>query len=71
MASGIPTEIADLTTASVYPTVALPTFSQATVEKIRREDADFYARLEAAGFMLTFGEDGTGIRPMYLRRGSG
>lgn len=70
LASGITTEIADLTTASV-PYGALPGFSQATVEKIRREDADFYARLEAAGFMLTFGEDGTGIGPMYLRRGSG
>lgn len=70
LASGITTEIADLTVASV-PYGALPAFSQATVEKIRQEDADFYARLEAAGFMLTFGEDGTGIGPMYLRRGSG
>ena len=70
VASGITTEIADLTTASV-PYGALPAFSRATVEKIRREDADFYARLEAAGFMLTFGEDETGIGPMYLRRGSG
>jgi len=70
VASGITTEIADLTVASV-PYGALPTFSQATVEKIRQEDADFYARLEAAGFMLTFGEDETGIGPMYLRRGSG
>ena len=70
LASGITTEIADLTVASV-PYGALPTFSQATVEKIRQEDADFYARLEAAGFMLTFGEDETGIGPMYLRRGSG
>lgn len=70
VASGITTEIADLTTASV-PYGALPAFSRATVEKIRKEDADFYARLEAAGFMLTFGEDATGIGPMYLRRGSG
>ncbi|MCA0250314.1 MAG: NAD(P)/FAD-dependent oxidoreductase [Proteobacteria bacterium] len=70
VASGITTEIADLTVASV-PYGALPAFSQATVEKIRQEDADFYARLEAAGFMLTFGEDETGIGPMYLRRGSG
>ncbi len=70
LASGITTEIADLTVASV-PYGALPAFSQATVEKIRKEDADFYARLEAAGFMVTFGEDETGIGPMYLRRGSG
>ena len=41
------------------------------VDQIRREDADFYARLAAAGFKLTFGEDDTGIGPMYLRRGSG
>lgn len=70
LASGITTEIADLTVASV-PYGALPAFSQATVEKIRKEDAGFYARLEAAGFMVTFGEDETGIGPMYLRRGSG
>ncbi len=70
VASGITTEIADLTTASM-PYGALPKVMQPVMEQIRREDADFYARLEKAGFKLTFGEDNTGIGPMYLRRGSG
>lgn len=70
VASGITTEIADLTTASM-PYGALPTVAQPVMERIRHEDADFYARLEKAGFRLTFGEDNTGIGPMYLRRGSG
>ena len=70
VASGITTEIADLTTASM-PYGALPKVMQPVVDQIRRDDADFYARLEKAGFKLTFGEDNTGIGPMYLRRGSG
>ena len=70
LASGITTEIADLSVASM-PYGALPAASKATVERIKREDADFYDRLRAAGFKLTFGEDETGIGPMYLRRGSG
>jgi putative flavoprotein involved in K+ transport len=70
VASGITTEMADLTTASM-PYGALPKVMQPVVEQIRRDDADFYARLEKAGFKLTFGEDNTGIGPMYLRRGSG
>ena len=70
LAAGITTDIADLTTASM-PYGALPQVMRPVVEQIRREDADFYARLTAAGFKLTFGEDDTGIGPMYLRRGSG
>ena len=63
MASGITTEIADLTTASM-PYGALPRVMKPVVDQIRRDDADFYARLEKAGFKLNFGEDGTGIGPM-------
>lgn len=70
LAAGITTEIADLTTASM-PYGALPGVVRPLVDQIRREDADFYDRLTAAGFQLTFGDDGTGIGPMYLRRGSG
>lgn len=70
VASGITTEIADLTTASM-PYGALPMVAQPVMQRIRQEDADFYARLEKAGFKLTFGEDNTGIGPMYVRRGSG
>ena len=40
-------------------------------ERIRAHDAEFYGRLENAGFMLDFGEDGSGISAKYARRGSG
>ena len=40
-------------------------------EEMERRDAEFYARLEKAGFMLDFGEDGSGLFMKYLRRGSG
>ena len=70
VANGIDTDKADLIAAS-YPYRLAPTGNRATVAKIRRRDADFYRRLEAAGFMLTFGEDETGIGMMYRRRGSG
>ncbi len=70
LASGITTDLADLTVASM-PYAALPRAMQPVVEEIKRDDADFYDRLRAAGFQLTFGEDETGIGPMYLRRGSG
>lgn len=70
LAAGITTEVADLTVASM-PYGALPAVSQPTVARIKQEDAAFYDRLRAAGFQLTFGEDETGIGPMYLRRGSG
>ncbi len=68
--SGITTEIADLTTASM-PYGAQPAGLRSVVERIKREDADFYDRLRKAGFKLTFGEDETGIGAMYPRRGSG
>jgi putative flavoprotein involved in K+ transport len=38
---------------------------------IRERDADFYAALEKAGFMLDFGPDESGLFMKYLRRGSG
>src|SRR5205814_5794726 len=34
-------------------------------------DAVFYDRLRKAGFLLDFGEDGSGLFMKYLRRGSG
>jgi putative flavoprotein involved in K+ transport len=40
-------------------------------EEMRKRDADLYARLEKAGFMLDFGDDGSGLFMKYLRRGSG
>ena len=38
---------------------------------MRERDADFYDRLEEAGFQLDWGEDGSGLFMKYLRRGSG
>ncbi len=68
--AGIDVDVADFTAASI-PYHLLPVLNQPVVEKIRKLDADFYAGLRKAGFLLTFGEDDTGIGPMYLRRGSG
>ena len=38
---------------------------------MRERDEDFYDRLEAAGFELDWGDDGSGLFMKYLRRGSG
>ena len=40
-------------------------------EEIREMDAEYYKKLEAAGFRLDFGEDDTANIMMFLRRGSG
>jgi putative flavoprotein involved in K+ transport len=47
------------------------TFQIPVYEETARRDADFYARQKKAGFMLDFGEDGSGLFMKYLRRGSG
>ena len=67
---GITTDKADLLNASV-PYALLHTFQIETSEAIRREDTDLYARLEKAGFLLDFGDDGSGLFMKYVRRGSG
>ena len=46
-------------------------FQTPVYEKMARVDADFYARLEKAGFLLDWGDDGSGLFMKYLRRGSG
>ena len=38
---------------------------------MRERDQEFYDRLEAAGFDLDWGPDGSGLFMKYLRRGSG
>jgi putative flavoprotein involved in K+ transport len=67
---GIGTEKADFMFASIpyrlLPDVQRPIF----VEMAARDEA-FYKRLTKAGFMLDFGEDGSGLFMKYLRRGSG
>src|SRR6202035_822302 len=40
-------------------------------EEIRERAKDFYARLEAAGFVHDWGDDDSGLFMKYLRRGSG
>jgi len=47
------------------------TFQIPVYNAIRERDADFYARLEKAGFSLDYGEDDSGLFMKYLRRGSG
>ncbi len=70
VASGVTTEKADMIFASlpyrVLPSVQIPAYNA-----MRERDADFYARLEAAGFDLDFGDDDSGLFMKYLRRGSG
>ncbi|MFC3127439.1 NAD(P)/FAD-dependent oxidoreductase [Pseudoroseomonas globiformis] len=68
--AGITTEQADFIAAS-RPYATLPALHKPVYDRIRAEDAGFYARLEKAGFMLDFGEDETGLSLKYLRRGSG
>ena len=69
VANGITTDKADLTFASV-PYKIMHTFHIPVYEEMKKRDADLYARLEKAGFMLDFGDDGSGLFMKYLRRGS-
>ncbi len=70
VASGIDHHTADLIFASlpyrVLPAVQIPLY-----EQMKERDADFYDRLEKAGFQLDWGDDGSGLFMKYLRRGSG
>jgi putative flavoprotein involved in K+ transport len=70
IASGVTTEIADLIFASL-PYRILHTFQIPVYEEMARQDKAFYDKLEAAGFMLDWGDDGSGLFMKYLRRGSG
>ncbi|MEM9012347.1 MAG: NAD(P)/FAD-dependent oxidoreductase [Pseudomonadota bacterium] len=70
VANGITTDTADLIFASI-PYAVLPAIQKPQCDETRRRDADFYARLEKAGFQLDFGADDTGLFLKYLRRGSG
>lgn len=68
--NGITTEIADLIFASI-PYKILPELQKPIYAEMAKRDAEFYRRLEKAGFMLDWGEDGSGLFMKYLRRGSG
>ena len=68
--NGIDHHKADLIFASV-PYRIMHTFQIPVYEEMKKRDADLYARLEKAGFLLDFGADGSGLFMKYLRRGSG
>jgi putative flavoprotein involved in K+ transport len=68
--AGITTDVADLIFASI-PFKILHTFHIPVFAQIAKRDAGFYERLTKAGFLLDFGEDGSGLFMKYLRRGSG
>ncbi|MEM7325533.1 MAG: NAD(P)/FAD-dependent oxidoreductase [Actinomycetota bacterium] len=70
VADGLTTELADLIFASI-PYRIMHTFQIPVYEEMARVDADFYERLEAAGFLHDWGDDGSGLFMKYLRRGSG
>ncbi len=70
VAKGIDHHTADMIFASL-PYKILPDLQKPVYEEIEARDKDFYDRLKKAGFMLDFGEDGSGIFLKYLRRGSG
>jgi putative flavoprotein involved in K+ transport len=70
VAAGVTTDKADMIFASV-PYRIMADLHIPVYEEIARRDADFYARLEKAGFLHDFGEDGSGLFMKYLRRGSG
>ena len=68
--SGIDHHTADLIFASVPYKIMAP-MQVPIYDEMKKRDADLYARLEKAGFMLDFGVDGSGLFMKYLRRGSG
>jgi putative flavoprotein involved in K+ transport len=68
--NGIDHHKADLIFASV-PYRIMAALQVPVYEEMKKRDADLYARLEKAGFMLDFGDDGSGLFMKYLRRGSG
>jgi putative flavoprotein involved in K+ transport len=70
VAAGMTTQKADLTFASL-PYRIMHEFQIPVYDEIRKKDADFYSRLGAAGFLLDYGDDDSGLFMKYLRRGSG
>lgn len=70
VANGVTTNMADMIFASL-PYRILPDLQKPVYAEMKERDKDLYDRLEKAGFMLDFGEDGSGLFVKYLRRGSG
>ncbi|ESW98948.1 FAD-dependent oxidoreductase [Mesorhizobium sp. LSJC265A00] len=70
VASGMTTAKADLVFASL-PYKILHEFQIPAYAEMKKRDDKFYKGLEKAGFMLDWGDDGSGLFMKYLRRGSG
>ncbi|MFF5076162.1 NAD(P)-binding domain-containing protein [Actinoplanes sp. NPDC000266] len=70
VAAGFTTDKADMIFASI-PYRIMHEFQIPLYERMAERDADFYARLEKAGFRHDWGADGSGLFMKYLRRGSG
>jgi putative flavoprotein involved in K+ transport len=68
--AGVTTDKADMMFASI-PYRLMHEFQKPVYAKIAEKDAAFYDGLKRAGFMLDFGDDGSGLFMKYLRRGSG
>ncbi len=66
----IPSEFGDLMLATT-PYRLRADGDRAMTEALKEIDADFYDRLEASGFMLSHGDDGTGFLAAYSRTASG
>ena len=70
LAQGIDVDKADMIVAS-YPYKIAAQRQILVAKEIAMRDADFYERLEKAGFMHDWGDDGSGLGTKYMRRGSG
>jgi putative flavoprotein involved in K+ transport len=70
VAAGVTTEKADMIFASL-PYRIMHEFQIPLYQQMAERDADFYERLESAGFRHDWGDDGSGLFMKYLRRGSG
>ena len=68
--NGMTTEKADLLFASV-PFRLMAGLQIPLYRRIAEHDAEFYARLGKSGFLLDFGEDGSGLMMKAFRTGSG
>jgi putative flavoprotein involved in K+ transport len=68
--AGVTTEKADMIFASL-PYAILAGLQTPVYKQIAERDAEFYKRLEKAGFMHDWGDDDSGLFMKYLRRGSG
>ena len=68
--AGVTTDTADLIFASL-PYKILHELQKPVYDEMAERDKELYKGLEKAGFLLDFGEDGSGLFMKYLRRGSG